>query len=188
MNNMKHTIMMKAVLAAITMSITAISAFAQTVTYEIDLVLTTAPNTVDYGVGDHFNGGFTVDLSMLTNSGDEYLSIGEGVESAHFVFIGGERYSHLDDISNGFPRAYFTDGEVVGFDLWNSLGLRNGVDGTFFRFFRDKSFQYSPDGSSEYTGIYDISLAPASVPEPSSSLLLVLSAGSFMVRRKRSVL
>ncbi|MGJ8656495.1 MAG: PEP-CTERM sorting domain-containing protein [Akkermansiaceae bacterium] len=182
---MKYSNLIQTLFVILTTVLCTISSSAQILKFEIDLVLLGAPNTADYKAGDHYYGSITVDTSRLSNTGDEFLIIGEGLESVYVEFIDGHSYTHEDDVSEGYPRVYFTDGVLTGFDIWNNRGLKSGIEDTFFRFYRDESFQYSPNGAEEFDGSY--TLRAEAVPEPSSGMLIMLSAGSFVFFRKRQM-
>ncbi len=185
MDRVKHTSLIKSVWASLLVVMLSSGAKGQIVDYNFDLVLRGAPNTADYKVGDHFLGSVSIDSSELTNLGDEVAIIGAGLESIHITFIDDFTYDHNDDPSNGYPRAYLTDGVLTGFDLWNSKGLKSGIENTFFRFFRDRSFQYSPRGDGEFDGVYSLSLE--AVPEPSSSMLSLIGISCLLFLRNKSI-
>lgn len=160
---------------------------AQTMNYNVNLEISGAPNTATYSAGDHFYASITVDLSKLKRSGIESLSVENGLESIQFRFLDNHLYTEIDDPSSGFPKAYFTDGIFTGIDFWNSMGLVGAKDNTFFRFYRDGSFQYSPEGVTEFDGSYSVILA--TVPEPHTTCfsLLALLCLTFNRQRDRSL-
>lgn len=153
----------------------------QTVDYSIDLVLNGASNTATYSKGDHFSAEIVLDQTSLSIKDSEVLLVGSDLKSLKFSFINGLSYTEMDDPSNGFPRAFFEDGRFIGCDFWNSKGLTGGGKGSFFRFIKDGSFQYSPEGANEYSGAHTHSVK--AVPECSSSFMCLLGLSYLVLVR-----
>ena len=153
---------------------------AQTVHTEIFVTLLEAPNESDFEVGDIHKGKVSYDSSLLVGEGEEEISVA-GIQSLTFDF-NGVTYNETYDVATGFPKLYFVDSELVGIDYWNNVGVEGGGDRSFFSFHSDQSFNYSPNGVSEFSGIYTLS----AVPETQSSLLLGIGSGALIMRRQRS--
>ena len=156
------------------------SGAAQTVYSEIEVTLLEAPSESDYSVGDTYSAYVAYDSSQLTGVGDEVISVGD-IVSLSFVF-NGVAYDESYDVASDYPRLYFSNSELVSIDYWNSKGLENGGERSFFSFYQDQSFNYSPYGESEFTGKYTI----ATVPEVQSSVLLSSGLWILLLRRKRN--
>jgi len=147
---------------------------------EIEVTLLEAPNDFDYNVGDVYMAYLSYDSSQLSGSGEEVLSVGN-IISLNFEFNGAV-YDERDDVASGYPRLYFSDSDLVGVDYWNTEGLEGGGEKSFFSFYRDQSFNYSPYGESEFVGVYTMSV----VPEVQTTTLLSYGLWLILVRRKRS--
>ncbi len=153
---------------------------AQTVYSEIKVTLLEAPNDSDYNVGDVYMLYLSYDSSQLLGIGEEVILVGD-IVSLRFDF-NGATYDERDDVASDYPRLYFSDSKLVGMDYWNSNGIEGGGDKSFFSFYKDQSFSYSPYGSSEFTGVYTMSV----VPEVQSTTLLSYGLWLLLVRRKRN--
>jgi len=155
-----------------------ITGAAQIISSEIVVTLSEAPNQSNYNIGDQFSMYVTYDGSSLSGVGEEIITV-EGILSLSFEF-GGSIYDETYDNASDYPRFYFTDSELVAVDYWNSNGLADGRDKSFFRFFKDQSFNYSPYGESEFTGNYLVV-----VPEPQTAIFLGVALGVTLLRRQR---
>ena len=177
---------------------------AQVVQYDFEIIFdVNTPSSLNVAGRDFF-GNIVVDLDQLVDEGEpgrQIAIIDSGLRSVYIEFYDGN-YTHESDISNGFPRAFFTDGVLTGIDIWNNTGLisgrEEGLEDTFFRFFRDQTFEYSPRGNTnsldgedadiagEFSGSYVLSPTFTVVPEPTSSALLFLASLFFLMGRRRS--
>ena len=146
----------------------------------IDVTLLEAPNDSEYTVGDVHRASITYDTSTLRGLGTETIS-SDGIISLHFEF-NGAIYDESYDIASGYPQLHFQDNTLVGIDYWNTQGLIDGNANSFFTFYPDQSFSYSPYGESEYMGEYEI----GSVPQVHSSLYFLSSIGWMLLIRHRS--
>ncbi len=153
---------------------------AQDVESQIIVTLSEAPNTSSLQPGDEFFAKLSYSTASLTGEGEEILSLSESNLSLKFNF-GGFTYNESSDIATGYPQLHFSDASLVSIDFWNTAGLQEGSDNSFFRFFKDRSFNYSTDGVSEYAGEYRIS----AVPEAPNTMLLGLAGVMFLCFRKR---
>ncbi|MEL7502446.1 MAG: PEP-CTERM sorting domain-containing protein [Cyanobacteria bacterium J06554_6] len=139
---------------------------------------------------ESFFGTLTYDDSFLTGMGYEELSVGMGLESFDFTYVGSDlmtptTYTLFDDIDYpDFPKLGFTDGMLTGFldGLLYEASVSDDVsfffDGQFFGTDEFSTGRYN-DGKVFYT---------ASVPEPATVLGLLALGGFGIVsqRRRRS--
>ena len=158
-----------------------LSTAAQAAYAIIDLTLLEAPNDSAYAVGDVHRAFVTYDTSSLIGLGSETIA-SDDILSLSFEF-NETTYDKSHDIASGYPKLHFYNRELVGIDYWNTLGLTNGGESSFFTFYPDRTFTYSPYGESEYTGQYEIN----SVPEIHPSIYFLSSLGWILLRRHRPV-
>ena len=135
-----------------------LSGSTQVVNSQIVVTLLEAPNHSPYKVGDDYVAFLTYDTSGLVGVGEETLSH-EGVVSLLFEF-NGITYDETYDTDSSYPKFYFSGSELVSIDYMNSQGLVGAGAGSFFKFYRDQSFNYSPNGESEYAGVYVVNQVP----------------------------
>jgi len=161
-------------LCSCAISLTTLSHAAQAI---IDVTLNEAPNDTYYRVGNIYRASIQYNDLILTGSGIETLSETVSLSFNFNGFIYDESY----DQATGFPRLNFQDGELVGIDYWNTQGLTDGEANSFFTFYPDGTFNYSPYGESEYSGQYEIH----QIPEVHPSIILLSSIGLILLRRNR---
>lgn len=153
---------------------------AQVVSKNIIVTVSEVPNSSSFMVGDDFTAELSYSVSELKGVGEESLLLSDSRLSVRFDFYG-TVYDEHSDPADGFPMLFFSDSELVGIDYWNSSGIEGGGENTFFRFFKDQSFNYSTDGVSEYSGDYRVS----AVPEPSHTALLGMFGLFIILTRNR---
>ena len=174
-------ILSKTLLNSLALLALTVEASAQTVDARLELTLLEVPNEMNYSVGDKYFADLVYDQSAITGFGSESLVIGFGLHSIDLHFDG-VVYDASRDLTNDYPQAYFSDGQLIGVDFWNNTGMEGGGVNSFFRFFKDQSFIYSLQGDSEYAGVYKV----ISVPEPKPSIYIFLAAGAIVLRRHRT--
>lgn len=145
----------------------------------IEVTLEEAPNTSEYEVGNVYRLYVSYNTASLTGQDLEFISTND-ITSLHFDF-NGDIYDETYDVAASYPRLYFNNFELVAIDYWNTQGLKNRNENSFFTFYQDQSFLYSPNGQSEYAGRYLIN----SVPEVKTSVLFLSSLGWFILLRRR---
>lgn len=160
----------------------SLPALSQTVEYRAQLTLIEAPATGGYNVGDQYTIQIAYNPASLTGVGAEFINASNGLEYIRFEF-NGHVYDESFEIASGYPRLYFQDGKFANFDYWNSTGIIGGSPDSFFRFFRDQSFMYSPDGSSEFEGSYATLISTA--PEPQVFISIGIGAICLLFVRNR---
>ena len=167
-------------LSAYSLCLLPLSITAQAAQSIIDVTLLEAPNDTDYKVGNVYQAYVSYHLSNLSGQGSETIA-SDGIISLQFEF-NGSIYDKSHDEASGYPQLHFSDGELVGIDYWNTQGLSDGDANSFFTFYQDNTFLYSPYGESEYSGEYTVS----SVPEPNPAIILISSFGWLLIIRHRS--
>jgi len=105
-----------------------------------------------------------------------------------FLFDG-FTYRETDDLeysSNGYPEFYFTDGTFVGFSFEADLKSTNGTPGSYLFVDGISGVYYSFDGSKdEFKAHLEFDQGKGFVPEPSSSMLILVSMlGGCCIRRR----
>ena len=141
----------------------------------------------DLFLGESFFGELVYDDSFLTGSGFEILSVGSGLESFKFKYVGADlttpfTYTAFDDIDYpDFPKLGFTDGMLLG--LIDGLLYQVAVSPDISFFFEGQRF-----GSDEFsTGRFNdgvVTYKAASVPEPVSIVGTVAVSLLGLVRRQ----
>ena len=129
--------------------------------------------------GETFFGTLVYDDSFLTGDGFEVLSIGSGLESFEFTYVGDDlttpfTYTASDDVDfPDFPELGFTDGGLSG--LVDGLLYEVSVSPDLSFFFDGQLFgtdQFSTGSFNNGTVTYTV----ASVPEP-TSILATMAVG-----------
>ncbi|MGB0993393.1 MAG: PEP-CTERM sorting domain-containing protein [Akkermansiaceae bacterium] len=163
--------------AAILTALSAHSVGAATVQFSINLVGAQDPS---YTATTSNLGLVTYDESALTGSGDETLKFDDATVSLRFD---DQWYTGADDaLYPDFPEFYFTDGELMGLSL--EVTLTSATAGpTSYLLLDNNNVFYSFDGTQEFNA--SMSMGASSVPEPSSSLLIIAGLCGLMVRRSR---
>jgi len=173
------------VFQAITVCLTLLSlpVLSQTIYYKAELSLLGVPASGGYSTEDKYTVEVQYNKAAVTGVGRESINAANGLESIQFAF-NGHIYDESYETSKGFPVIYFEDGEFANFDYWNTKGIEGGSPDSFFRFFRDNTFMYSPDGSSEFEGVY--SEVTTVAPEPRALLLLGIGGLYILTRRNKN--
>lgn len=153
---------------------------AQVEESQIIVTISEAPNTSIYNAGDEFVVDLMYNKSLLKSDGDERLSLADSSLQLDFNFLG-STYDEKSDPATDYPMLYFSNSKLVGIDYFYSQAIGDDGNNSFFRFFKDQSFNYSPDGVSEYSGEYNV----VNIPEPSQILVFGISSIFLLSIRKR---
>jgi hypothetical protein len=141
--------------------------------------------------GETYKGSFTYEESLLSGSGPEILSAGDGL-SLSFDFLG-NTYTEADDFSyaNGLlPSISFSDGLFQGLsylvdtgDIFFSIdeGTGQGLPGTSFAYEIGAVGAVTDVGSGQLRTETD----NTSVPEPATLLGLLIAGGLGLTRNNR---
>ena len=130
-----------------------------------------------------FPGRVDLATSALTASPTQRISYDSASSIlSFFQEFDGRNYTAADDAALGYPAFTFTNQELSGINYRVFLNPPSYPDGAFLHLYPDGLLSYSIDGVQEFEGRYRIS--PASVPEPSAALLLLLSSLTLSQRHR----
>jgi hypothetical protein len=119
-----------------------------------------------------FSGKIVYDDDFLTDTGFEILSLGSGLESVTFDYVGSDlttpvSYTASDDVgSPRFPQVGFSKGTLEG--LLDGLLYEVEISPTLFFFFDGKFFGTDETSTGKFNNGTVTYAPPLSVPDPSS--------------------
>ncbi len=160
--------------------------YAQQITKYLELHLLTTPTNSSLKQGDQFNLILSFENSLLTGIGTESIDVSSVGASIHldFTFLN-FLYDETDDIAVTSPKLHFFDGSLTGIHYRTVLDPEVYNANSFAIFYKDKSFEYSLDGSGEFAGYYTINDS-ISIPEPNTYLLVCCGVAVGICRRRRN--